>query len=248
VAGDRRLGELTEAAMLAALVPPGVALAATADPDAWYPLPASEAARAAGMPRDRAREFVVGRWCAHRALERLGCPEGAIGSGQHGEPCWPERFTGSIAHKSGAAVAVAIAEPGSIGIDLEDAAALHPAVRSRVLLPGEPDLPPDFPVPAVVAERIVFSAKEAYYKWHTGPHGGTRRPGFADVRVRLHADGRLTAEPATGVPPATGAWVCGARWILTAMWAPSELGPGNRSFHAQGHPDRGGHRLAWVAP
>jgi 4'-phosphopantetheinyl transferase EntD len=211
-------GELAEAADLAALLPPGVTLTALDSPGRWLPLPAGEVTRAAGLPRDRAREFAAGRWCAHRALERLGCPEAAIGSGQRGEPCWPDGYTGSITHKSGAAVAAAAVPPRAIGVDLEHTAALHPAVRYRVLLPAEPDLPPGFPVPAPVAERIVFSAKEAYYKWHFTAYGGPSRPGFADVRVRLLADGRLRAEPASALPPAVGAWTCGPRWILTAVW------------------------------
>jgi 4'-phosphopantetheinyl transferase EntD len=225
---DRRAAYLAEAACLAGLLPPGVVLAALAGPGDALPLPSAEAARAAGLPRGRAGEFTAGRWCAHRALERLGCPEAAIGAGRYGEPSWPEGFTGSITHKPGAAVAVAAAAPEAIGIDLEHTAALPPAIRGQVLLPAEPDLPPGFPLPALVAERIVFCAKEAYYKWHDSAHGGTRRPGFADVRVRLEADGPradgwLHAEPASasasGVPPAVGGWVCGPRWILAAVWA-----------------------------
>jgi 4'-phosphopantetheinyl transferase EntD len=223
IGADEHQGEPAEAVRLAGLLPPGVALAA-AGAGSRLPLPASEAARAADLPRDRAREFTAGRWCAHRALERLGCPESAIGTGRGGEPCWPAGFTGSITHKSGLAVAVAAAEPQAIGIDLEHAAPLHPAVRRRVLLPAEPDLPPGFPVPAPVAERIAFSVKEAYYKWHTVAHGGTYRPGFADVRVRLEVAGRLLAEPTSGAPPAAGAWVCGPSWILAAVWAAAAAG------------------------
>jgi len=51
--------------------------------------------------------------------------------------------------------------------------------------------------------------------------------GFADVRVRLRADGRLLVEPASAMPPAVGAWVCGPRWILAAVWtAPASGEPG----------------------
>jgi 4'-phosphopantetheinyl transferase EntD len=233
-----RTAELAEAAWLAALLPSGAALAALAGPAEPLPLPPGEADRAAGLPRGRAGEFAAGRWCAHRALERLGRAEAEIGSGRHGEPCWPAGFTGSISHKPGAAVAVAAAAPGAIGIDLEDAVALPPGVRRLVLLPAEPALVPGFPVPEPVAERVVFSAKEAYYKWHGSAHGRARRPGFPDVRIRLragqddygqhdcagypgYAAGPLRAEPApaSGLPPASGAWVCGPRWILTAVWA-----------------------------
>jgi 4'-phosphopantetheinyl transferase EntD len=248
---DDCLVEMAEAAGLAGLLPSGVVLVALIGPGERLPLPSGEATAAEGLPRGRAGEFIAGRWCAHRALERLGCPEVAIGSGLHGEPCWPQGFTGSITHKPGTAVAVAARE--AIGVDLEPAAALPMAVRHKVMLPAEPDLPPGFPVSTAVAERIVFSAKEAYYKWHSSAHPGDRRPGFADVRVRLRADGRpnagncprtpgesgtrgwpragwlpasgrLLAEPASGMPPAVGAWVCGPRWILAAVWAAT--GPG----------------------
>jgi 4'-phosphopantetheinyl transferase EntD len=227
--GEHRQEELAEAAVLAGLLPPGAVLAAMVGPAEDLRLPAAEEARAAGLPLGRAGEFTAGRWCAHRALERLGCQEAVIGSGRHGEPCWPEGFTGSITHKTGAAVAVAAAVPEAIGIDLEHAAALPWPVRRLVLLPAEPGLPRRFPVAAPVAERIVFSAKEAYYKWHHSAHGGLRRPGFADVRISLRAgdrppagwrpaSGRLRAEPASAVPPAVGAWVCGPCWILAAVW------------------------------
>lgn len=244
---DHHQRGLAEAACLAELLPPGTVIVAAGAAAEGLGLPAAEAARAAGLPRGRAGEFTAGRWCAHRALQRLGCPEAAIGTGPHGEPCWPEGFTGSITHKAGAAVAVAALAPAAIGIDLEQAAALPLLIRHRVLLPAEPDLPQRFPVPAPAAERIVFSAKEAYYKWHHSAHGGSRRPGFADVRIRLHADdsplggGRPArgvlqatpapaASPASGsafaVPPAVGAWACGPRWILAAVWAATAPAPG----------------------
>ena len=248
---DDRLVELAEAAGLAGLLPSGVVLVALVGPGERLPLPPAEATAAQVLPRGRAGEFIAGRWCAHRALERLGCPEVVIGSGPHGEPCWPEGFTGSITHKPGTAVAVAARE--AIGVDLERAAALPSAIRQRVLLPAEPDLPRGFPAPAAVAERIAFSTKEAYYKWHFSAHAGGRRPVFADVRVRLRADGhphtgrcprtpgepatsgwpragwlpasgRLVVEPAPGMPPAVGAWACGPRWILTAVWAATASG------------------------
>jgi len=211
---------LAEAGRLAELLPPGAVLAALAGPGERLPLPPAEAARAARLPPGRAAQFAAGRWCAHRALERLGCPEDDIGTGYRGEPRWPDGYRGSITHKPGGAVAVAAPAPAAIGVDLEDAGPLPSAVRRLVLLPAEPDLPPGFPVPGVVAERIVFSAKEAYYKWH-GQHDETRRPGFADVRIRLQADGRLRASPApgTGLPAALGGWVCGPRWIVTAIWS-----------------------------
>ena len=220
-----RPARLAEAACLAGLLPPGVTLAALAGPGDSLPLPPAEAARAASLPAGRAAEFAAGRWCAHRALERLGCPEGDIDTGRQGEPRWPEGYGGSITHKLGGAVAVAALAPAAIGVDLEDAMPLPGAVRHLVLLPAEPDLVPGFPVPALVAERIVFSAKEAYYKWHS-QHDGTRRPGFTDVRIRLRADGRQPASgslravpvPGSGLPAASGGWVCGQRWIVTAVW------------------------------
>jgi 4'-phosphopantetheinyl transferase EntD len=241
---DHHQRGLAGAACLTELLPPGTVLVAAGVAAEGLGLPAAEAARAARLPRGRAGEFTAGRWCAHRALQRLGCPEAAIGTGPHGEPCWPEGFTGSITHKAGAAVAVAALAPAAIGIDLEQTAALPLLIRHRVLLPAEPDLPQRFPVSAPAAERIVFSAKEAYYKWHHSAHGGPRRPGFADVRIRLHAGDRPldrgqpargmlhatpiatpTPAPALAVPPAVGAWICGPRWILAAVWAASAPAP-----------------------
>jgi len=70
----------------------------------------------------RQAEFATGRWCAHRALERIGVPTDVILRDRHGGPIWPAGVHGTIAHESGVCVA-AVARAALVrhlGIDLVD--------------------------------------------------------------------------------------------------------------------------------
>jgi 4'-phosphopantetheinyl transferase EntD len=147
------------------LVPPGVTTVET-DADLLDTQLFPEEEEAVGNAVDkRRREFVTGRACARRALERLGVEPGPIASGERGEPLWPDGVVGSITHCRGyRACAVARAdEVASVGIDAEVHEPLPHGVLEHVATPAErAALPANGS--GVHADRLLFSAKEAVYK------------------------------------------------------------------------------------
>jgi enterobactin synthetase component D len=85
-------------------------------------IPDAEKVLVANSVPARRAEFTGGRWCAHRALEELGCPTNALLRGPLGAPLWPSGIVGSITHESEICLAV-VAHATSyrgIGIDLFD--------------------------------------------------------------------------------------------------------------------------------
>lgn len=91
-----------------------------------------------GAVEKRRREFVTGRACARRALQKLGLPATAIARGPRGEPLWPPAVVGSITHcRRYTASAVARASDlVAIGIDAE----ANEALGAVALLRPGPDL------------------------------------------------------------------------------------------------------------
>jgi 4'-phosphopantetheinyl transferase EntD len=135
----------------------------------------------------RRKEFVGGRACAHRALERLGRPPSPILSGTRGEPEWPAGVVGSITHCEGyRASAVANAsEFVTVGIDAEPNRALPAGVLRDVAGPEERAELDELrrAQPDVNWDRLLFSAKEAVYKaWFPLAR---RWLGFEDALVTL---------------------------------------------------------------
>jgi len=132
----------------------------------------------------RRREFVTGRACARRALEKLGVASAAIPSGRNGEPVWPPGVVGSITHcaRYRACAVARLGEVASIGIDAEPNAPLPDGVLEDVAFGTELELAAaDWPVQM---DRLLFSAKEAVYKaWFPLAR---RWLGFEDVE--LHVD------------------------------------------------------------
>lgn len=143
----------------AALLPPGVAVAAAlpADPAGLDPVESAAIARA--IPARQA-EFAGGRAAARLAQLRLWERWGPVPMGPDRAPVWPAGLVGSITHAEGlclAAVARAGARPG-LGLDLEPAQPLPDDVRAEVLSGGEPE------GLTGVQARLVFSAKECVFK------------------------------------------------------------------------------------
>lgn len=135
----------------------------------------------------RAIEFTAGRHCARRALARLGIANFPILAGSRREPIWPAKIVGSITHCTGfAAAAVACnTEIFAIGIDAEVAAPLSPGLIESIASPAEQqallafsdDMPWD---------RVIFSAKEAFYKaWYPVTKSWLE---FHDVDVTFRPD------------------------------------------------------------
>ncbi|MEV7611996.1 4'-phosphopantetheinyl transferase superfamily protein [Streptomyces sp. NPDC089799] len=207
----------------------------------FVPHPAEAASLRSTAPARRG-EFATGRYCAHRALERLGTPTASIPAGERGGPRWPRAVVGSITHCRGY-TAAAVARRGEIaalGIDAEPHLPLAADVLEFVAGPGERAHVAELLArrPDVCWDRLLFSAKESVYKaWFpaTGrflgflgaevrfdPAAGTFR---ADVPDAVPAGGRAPGGPAPGGSPLparlTGRWRVAGEVLLTAVAVPA---------------------------
>ena len=111
---------------------------------------------------NRDREFLLGRYCASKALGLIGYDNGVVGQNQDGSPIWPEGTIGSITHSKGFAVAVATSskEYQSLGIDLEQMDRLKPRSIARIVHELEQDSIKD----DVSRGTVLFALKESFYK------------------------------------------------------------------------------------
>ena len=140
-------------------------------------------------------------------------------------PAWPPGLRGSIAHKERLAIA-AVGRSESVagvGIDVEETRALPASVWSRVLTSGEQDRLRANRSTAGWKARLIFAAKEAYYKWLRSS-GRDDDVGFLDVEVDLDGS-RLRYRSGTGaiLPVPEGRFVAGPEWLLTAAWSVTEI-------------------------
>lgn len=118
----------------------------------------------------RRLEFVCGRLAASACLEALGyiVDPGELGSGEDRAPQWPPGFRGSITHSREWALAVAgRAESGcSFGFDLEIPGRLSDKARRLVLTHSERSrLEACNEAEGRLRATLIFSLKEAFYKW-----------------------------------------------------------------------------------
>jgi len=160
---------------------------------------AEEASQIASAVERRRLEFARGRQCAHSALRRLGLADEPLLNGSQREPLWPAAVVGSITHTDGlciAAVALRSTYLG-VGIDVELDDPLLPAVAERVASEVEMSALPS--VPNLVAARLVFSAKEAFYKCQF--YRTRQFLGFFDVSVTLEPEGEFSIELAVDAGP-----------------------------------------------
>ncbi|AVH55306.1 MULTISPECIES: 4'-phosphopantetheinyl transferase family protein [Streptomyces] len=116
----------------------------------------------------RRREFTTVRFCARRAMEKLGVPPGPILPGERGAPLWPAGLIGSMTHCEGysAAALARATDLVSLGIDAEPHLALPEGVLEAVALPTEVSRLDRLgaEIPSVHWDRLLFSAKESVYK------------------------------------------------------------------------------------
>lgn len=178
------------------LFPPSVMVRAATLPMYDTELWDSERPGTERMIPKRFREFVAGRTVARWAIADLGGSVGAIPRDADRAPIWPTGLVGSITHcDSLCAAAVARAEKVmALGLDVEPASPLPPDLHSLVCTPMElQHLEALAPPPAADWLKIVFSAKESYYKaWFPL----TRSPlDFTEVEIHLDpATSRFTIE------------------------------------------------------
>lgn len=209
--------------MIEDILPDGVAAAHAFEDPPHLPLYPGELAVIRNAVDKRRREFVTARWCARRALARLGVPPTAIPPGEHGAPEWPLHIVGSITHCEGyraAAVAWDRDFPG-IGIDAEPHAPLPDGLlgtiardaeigRHRSLRRRDPDIHWD---------RLLFSAKESIYKaWFPFSR---RWLDFQDADVTFEVNrafsARLSALGGDVPEIVTGRWLVRGGLVLTAV-------------------------------
>ncbi|MBB1253966.1 4'-phosphopantetheinyl transferase family protein [Streptomyces alkaliterrae] len=192
----------------------------------------------------RRAEYATVRRVARACLAELGVGPVPLVRGAGGAPRWPAGTVGSLTHCRGyrAAAAARSRDTDGLGIDAEPCAPLPARVLSHVASAAErahleklraagSDVP---------WCRLLFSAKEAYYKvWYPamgcwlgfddaevvfepGCGSGTFevRPVSGGVRRARRADASFDPV-ATGFPALRGRWAAGAGVVVTALAAPT---------------------------
>ncbi|MFC7898313.1 4'-phosphopantetheinyl transferase [Streptomyces sp. NPDC057381] len=214
--------------MIEELLPPGVvAVEAFHDlPD--FPLYPEELEIVKRAREGRRREFATVRWCARRALARLGRPPTPLLPDAHGAPQWPDHIVGSLTHCTGyrAAALARTDDIAMLGIDAEPNEPLPACVLETIALPAEQRLVAELTdtAPGIHWGRLLFSMKETVYKsWY--PFTGQRLD-FEDATLTFSAGSpRYTARVriprplprSPGVHVWEGRWLCRGGLLLTAL-------------------------------
>jgi len=190
------------------------------------PLFAEESALVASAVEKRRLEFAKGRQCARAALRRLGLADGPLLTGSQREPLWPTGVVGSITHTHGLCLAAVAwqANYAGVGIDVEPAEPLEPAVAKRIA--SEAEMNALGSMPPLLAARLIFSAKEAFYKCQF--YRTREFLGFFDVSIALERQGDFSAELLIDAGTLTrgahfrGRWRQQGGFLFTAIHMPSE--------------------------
>ncbi|MEU2321897.1 MULTISPECIES: 4'-phosphopantetheinyl transferase family protein [Streptomyces] len=217
--------------MIEDLLPPTVAaVEAYGDEGVDAPLFPEEEALLTRAVDKRRREFTAARYCARRAMEKLGVPAAPVVPGERGAPVWPGGLAGSMTHCEGycAAALVRADELASLGIDAESHAPLPEGVLSAIALPQEAARVGRLRAerPDVHWDRLLFSAKESVYKaWYPL----TRKwLDFSEADIVVHGDGTFSAELLVPGPVVsgrrlghfTGRWTIQGSFLATAVAVP----------------------------
>lgn len=183
-------------------------------------LPLAEAGVVSSAVEKRRREFAFGRRLARALLAELGRPVESIPRGPDRAPIWPAGAWGCISHTDELVVAAVALTGDGLGLDLEGAEPLPPALFPHVLRPEERARLEGRDAGRLA--KIVFSAKEAFYKAqhrHTG-----LLLDFFDVSVRLDEEARrfsleVHRDDARALLPSCleGGWIEPDPFVLTAI-------------------------------
>ena len=212
-AGDPWLRDLFPATVLIATSPPRACEAE---------LFSEERALIERAVESRRREFATARVCARKLLAELGVEGFALLRGADRAPLWPTGVIGSISHCRDLCVA-AVARRGalrSLGVDVEPAEPLEPALWRRILTPREATwLGSRETERRGRIVRLFFSAKEAVYKCVRA--AGAPELGFHDVELDLALEeGRFAARWSSGRTGEEGSlhgrFAFRGRWVLTS--------------------------------
>jgi 4'-phosphopantetheinyl transferase EntD len=178
------------------IVPPAVIAVETFDDPPDVHLYPQEEALLRKAVASRRLEFGTTRWCARRALAKLGLPAAPILPGPRGAPIWPDGVAGSMTHCSGyrAAALAHSTDIAAIGIDAEADGPLPDGVRDRIARPEELAALAALTAaaPGTSWDKLLFSAKESTYKaWFPLAQ---RWLGFTDASIGINpADGTFIA-------------------------------------------------------
>lgn len=205
-------------------LPPDFAIESGDPRERTEPLFAEEASQIASAVERRRLEFARGRNCARAALRRLGVPDAPLLSGSQREPLWPAAVVGSITHTQGLCVAAVALRSryAGVGIDVELEQPLSPQLAARVAT--EAEMSSLTSVPNLVTARLVFSAKEAFYKCQF--YRTRQFLDFFDVSIELEATGQFSVELRVDAPPLTrgqrfqGQWRQRGGFVFTAVCTP----------------------------
>jgi 4'-phosphopantetheinyl transferase EntD len=180
----------------------------------------------------RRLEFGTARWCARRALAKLGLPAAPILPGPHREPIWPDGVAGSMTHCPGyrAAALAHSTDIATIGIDAEPDGPLPDGVGDRIASPEELPVLAELiaAAPGTSWDKLLFSAKESTYKaWFPLAQ---RWLGFMDAAISISpADGTFTARLLVPGPMLAGRqltefrgrWLVRNGLVVTAIAVPA---------------------------
>lgn len=137
----------------------------------------------------RKNDFKSGRFCAKKALAKLGIERFPIKMANDRSPIWPDGIVGSIAHTQGyCGVAVAVKENAkSLGLDMECVDRLKSSCRHLVCT--EDEIAAINARPENIQDKLaafIFSAKECFYKCQFTINRCWA--GFHDVKISLDID------------------------------------------------------------
>lgn len=221
---------IAELARVARTLLPGDVALAVVDPRiAPPPVWPEEAPAMAGMVAARRREFAAGRAAIRTALRVLGAPPAAVPMGPDRAPLWPEGIVGSLSHIPSACLAVVAhaARFRSLGVDLEEGAALPEDLWDAILIPAERDWLAAQPAPDRGGlARLIFSAKEAAYK---AQYPLSRQVlEFSAMQIvpdlaagRFDACFTGSAGPFRAGDRLDGQLACGGGWLMTVVAIPA---------------------------
>lgn len=115
----------------------------------------------------RQKEYATGRWCAKKAMQKLGVGADMILVGPNNEPVWQNGVTGSISHANQAfcAAVAGVKDVQSIGIDIESRnRKISQEALDLILNDDEKSWLMKTGKNRRFFELMIFSAKESVYK------------------------------------------------------------------------------------
>jgi len=179
-------------------------------------------------------EAGAARWCARRALAKLGLPPAPILPGPRGAPVWPAGVVGSMTHCAGyrAAALAYSRDIAALGVDAEPHAPLPDGVGDVVASQAERRALAELAAaaPEISWDKLLFSAKEATYKaWFPLTQ---RWLGFADASITINpVDGTFTSLLLVPGPVLaghqitefSGRWLAACGLVVTSIAVPAQL-------------------------